>query len=300
MPVKFLNGYGNGNNFTAAAALNYAVAHGAKISNNSWESTSKDPGLQAALANAAAHGQIIVAAAGNEGSNLASSPVFPAGFQLNNVVDVAATDNTGALAPFSNYGASSVALAAPGVNVLSTTPGKSYGAASGTSFAAPHVSGVLALVWGLRPEWSYTQVINQVLDTATPLPALQGKVEAGEVNAAAAVRVPPRPDLPAVFQPAAVAWPATARGTASPTTVSAISALKLLVTVDPPPPGLGIQAPVSATVAGLLPGGTRRVVDVFFMSPMAVTGITLNDGWLRRRWAQLVSLSLPGPGFPDP
>ena len=131
-----------------------------------------------------------MAAAGNEGTNNDAKPDYPSSFSqsLNNVVAVAATDNTDHLASFSNYGAHSVALAAPGVNILSTLPYGKYGAMSGTSMAAPEVSGAMALVWGLHPTWSYTQVINQVLNTTDKLASLQGKVSTGgRLDLAAAV-----------------------------------------------------------------------------------------------------------------
>jgi subtilisin family serine protease len=193
MPVKFLNDSGFGSIAQFVAGLNYAVAHGAKISSNSWDGAPYSQILYDAIANARAHGQIFVAAAGNGGSNIDTSPSYPASFGLDNIVAVAATDQNDKLAGFSNYGPHTVALAAPGVNIFSTNPGKSYGVRSGTSMAVPHVTGVLALVWGLRPEWSYLQVINQVLSTVDPLPSLAGKVATGgRLDAAAAVHVPPR------------------------------------------------------------------------------------------------------------
>jgi subtilisin family serine protease len=193
MPVKFLNDSGYGSIAQFIAGLNYAVAHGAKISNNSWDGAPYSQDLYDAIANARAHGQIFVAAAGNAASNLDNSPSYPASFALDNIVTVAATDQNDKLASFSNYGPHSVELAAPGVNILSTNPGKSYGLRTGTSMAVPHVVGVLALVWTLRPEWNYLQVINQVLSTVDKLPALTGKlVTGGRLDAFAAVKVPPR------------------------------------------------------------------------------------------------------------
>jgi serine protease len=190
MPVKFIgaNGYGSVSDFIEA--LNYAVAHGAKITNNSWEGAPYSTALYDAFLNAQRHGVISVTAAGNEGANNDTRPDYPASLstKLNSVVAVAATTNTDQLAPFSNYGPNSVALAAPGVNILSTLPHNRYGAMSGTSMAAPEVAGALALVWGEHPTWSYTQVINQVLNTTQKLPSLHGKVKTGGLlNLAAAV-----------------------------------------------------------------------------------------------------------------
>jgi subtilisin family serine protease len=181
MPVKFIGADGDGSVSNFILGLNYAVQHGAKITNNSWEGAPYSAALYNAFHNAQAHGVISVAAAGNEGANDDTTPDYPAnlGTGLNSVVAVAATTSTNQLAAFSNYGAHSVALAAPGVNILSTLPGGKYGAMSGTSMATPEVTGAMALVWGLHPSWSYTQVINQVLNTTQKLPSLQGKVRTG-------------------------------------------------------------------------------------------------------------------------
>jgi subtilisin family serine protease len=188
MSVKFLDATGNGSISDFISGLNYAVAHGAKISNNSWTGANNSVNLSQAIANAQAHGQIFVAAAGNNGTNNDVTPEYPASFPFDNIVAVAATDQFDNLAGFSNYGPHSVALAAPGVNIYSTMPGKSYGTMSGTSVAVPQVTAVLALVWGQHPDWSYTQVINQVLSTVDPLPSLAGKtISGGRLDAAAAL-----------------------------------------------------------------------------------------------------------------
>jgi subtilisin family serine protease len=181
MPVKFIgaNGYGSISNFIQS--LNFAVQHGAKITNNSWEGAPYSAPLYNAFLNAEQHGVICVAAAGNDGTNNDTKPDYPANFStsLNNVVTVAASTNTDQLASFSNYGVNSVDLAAPGVNILSTLPNSKYGDMSGTSMATPEVTGALALVWGQHPNWSYTQVIDQVLSTTDKLSSLQGKVKTG-------------------------------------------------------------------------------------------------------------------------
>jgi subtilisin family serine protease len=188
MALKFLNASGSGYDSDAVNALNYSVAHGATISNNSWGGASYDPSLLAAIQNAQAHGDIFVTAAGNNGQNLDTSPSYPASYNLANMVVVAATDRNDHLASFSNYGAGSVSLAAPGVQILSTTPNNTYSWYSGTSMATPHVTGVLALLTSQHPTWSYSQLINQVLSTVDFLPGLQGKTKTGgRLDAAAAL-----------------------------------------------------------------------------------------------------------------
>jgi subtilisin family serine protease/subtilisin-like proprotein convertase family protein len=188
MAVKFLAADGTGYTSNAIRALNYAVANGAKISNNSWGGGGFDQALNNAIASARAQGHIFVAAAGNAGLNSDVAPNYPASYPLDNVVSVAALNNQDQLASFSNYGARTVDLAAPGVNIYSTLPGGRYGTLSGTSMATPHVTGTLALVWEQHPDWTYRQVIDQVLNTAVPLASLRGKtVTGGRLNLAAAL-----------------------------------------------------------------------------------------------------------------
>src|SRR5262249_18409269 len=137
------------------------------------------------IAYAQSKGDVFVAAAGNNGTNNDTTRFYPANDPHSNVISVAAIDSTGALASFSNYGANSVALGAPGVSVLSTLPNGGYGFGSGTSFAAPFVTGTAALVLAAHPGWSYAQVISALKSTVTPDPSLAGKtVTGGVVNAA--------------------------------------------------------------------------------------------------------------------
>ena len=203
MDLKFLDAQATGDTDSAIAAVNYAVAHGARISNNSWGGGNFDPALQSAIQRARAHGDIFVAAAGNgplggTGGNNDLVPEYPAGYSADNVVSVAATDRNDQLASFSNYGLRTVDLAAPGVDILSTTPHTAaapdgtYSYFSGTSMAAPQVTGALALVEALHPDWGYARVIQQVLDTVDPLPSLAGRtVSGGRLDAAAAVGAGP-------------------------------------------------------------------------------------------------------------
>src|SRR5438874_7391034 len=122
MALKFLDSSGSGYLSGAVSAIQYAVQMGAMVSNNSWGGGGFDPALHDAIAFARDHGHIFVAAAGNDGNNNDFSPSYPASYDLDNVISVAATDHNDALAYFSNYGAGSVDLAAPGVTILSTMP----------------------------------------------------------------------------------------------------------------------------------------------------------------------------------
>jgi subtilisin-like proprotein convertase family protein len=178
MPLKFLGADGSGFLSGAVSALYYAVAHGARVSNNSYGGATYYAGMAMAIADARAAGHIVVAAAGNSGGNNDVTPSYPANYNYDNVLAVAATDHNNQLASFSNYGGT-VDLAAPGVSILSTTPNSSYTYYSGTSMATPHVTGAVALLWDLHPDWSYGQVINRILSTVDPLPSLAGKVATG-------------------------------------------------------------------------------------------------------------------------
>jgi subtilisin family serine protease/subtilisin-like proprotein convertase family protein len=203
MALRFLDANGSGSLSDAISALQYAVANGAQISNNSWGGGGFDQGMVDAIAQAAQAGHIFVAAAGNDGSNNDASPAYPASYANDNIISVAATDHNDARADFSNYGATTVDLGAPGVSILSTLPtyqtpamnayglSTNYGSISGTSMATPHVAGVVALVYGQHPDWSYSQIINQVLSTVDPISSMAGiTVSEGRLNAAAAVGNP--------------------------------------------------------------------------------------------------------------
>jgi subtilisin family serine protease len=189
MPVEFLDSTGSGSDVAAAESIDYAVDHGAKVINASWGgSGSPDPTITAALQYANSKGVIFVAAAGNNGQNIDNNPFQPASEDLPNMIVVAAIGSNGALPSWSNYGVNSVQLAAPGVSIISTLPNDNYGYLSGTSMAAPYVTGTVALVEAAHPTWSMSQVIDAVLDHTTSDSSLAGQVTTGGVvNAAAAV-----------------------------------------------------------------------------------------------------------------
>ncbi len=192
MPVAFLDSTGNGTDTAAVDAIEYAVDHGAKVINASWGGSGTDSMIAGAIQYADDHNVIVVAAAGNNGTNDDNSSTFfsPASYSVDypNLISVAATDSSGKLAGWSDYGVKSVQLAAPGVNVYSTTSSGGYGTDSGTSMAAPLVTGTIALVEAAHPSWTMTQVIDAVLDHTTPDSNITGKVATGGiVNAGAAV-----------------------------------------------------------------------------------------------------------------
>ncbi|MTJ22286.1 S8 family serine peptidase, partial [Dolichospermum sp. UHCC 0352] len=189
MPIKFLSGKGSGTIFNAIKAVNYATKMGANLTNNSWGGGGFSQGLYDAIAAAGKAGQLFVAAAGNSSSNADQSPMYPAAYNLDNIISVAATDHNDNLANFSNYGANSVDLAAPGVNILSTVPGNLYSSFNGTSMASPHVAGVAGLVWANNPSLSAKEVKQVLLDSVDVLDNLKGKtLTGGRLNANTALQ----------------------------------------------------------------------------------------------------------------
>jgi probable HAF family extracellular repeat protein len=180
LACKLLDANGNGNLSDAITCLAYARARGAKVINMSFQGP-YSLALRDAIEAARASGLIVVAAAGNGGINADKSTVYPASFDLDNLISVAASDAADKLLPTSNYGAAAVDLAAPGGSILSTHNGSSsaYVTLSGTSMAAPHVTGALALMRAQSPTASYTQIINRLFATVDKPAAMAGKTRTG-------------------------------------------------------------------------------------------------------------------------
>lgn len=192
MALKFLSAEGGGSISGAIEAITYAKNKGAKISNNSWGGFPFNEALKEAIEES---GSLFVAGAGNGGSDFIGddndvTPFYPASFDSPNILSVTAIDNQGTLGFFSNFGATSVDISAPGVHILSTFPGNSYAYALGTSMATPHAAGVAALAASVDPALLSDPVAlkNHVMDTGKPLPATSGKSVTGDmVDAKAAV-----------------------------------------------------------------------------------------------------------------
>lgn len=175
----------------AIAALDYCVQKNIRVSNHSWGGGGYSQSMYNAINSARSAGHLFVAAAGNNGSNNDVNPFYPASYNLDNIISVAAIDNNNNKASFSNYGATSVDIAAPGVTIYSSTRASdtSYAYYNGTSMASPHVAGVAALVWGKNPTWTYSQVRSKILSSAKPISSMTGRcVTGGCVNANNAIR----------------------------------------------------------------------------------------------------------------
>jgi subtilisin family serine protease len=189
MPVKFLDASGGGSTAIAATAIDYAVKQGARVINASWGGPAFSFALYQAVKRAGEQGAVVVAAAGNDGLNTDSEPDYPAGYDLPNVISVAASNRADKLADFSNYGAGTVDLAAPGEDIYSTVPASEgasgFSTYSGTSMAAPFVSGAAALYLSRNPQASVAQVRTAILQNVDKLPAFAGRtVTGGRLNLA--------------------------------------------------------------------------------------------------------------------
>lgn len=179
--IKFLSGDGRGTLENAIKSIDYATANKVHIMNNSWGGGGFSQNLMDSITRAKDAGILFVAAAGNSSANMDNNPQYPAGYNVENIVSVAAMDASGRLASFSNYGRS-VHIAAPGVNILSTTPGRLQ-SWSGTSMACPHVAGVAALLYSQDATQSFATVKERLMAGARPTASIRGKVATGMLDA---------------------------------------------------------------------------------------------------------------------
>ncbi|OGU17019.1 MAG: hypothetical protein A2076_11205 [Geobacteraceae bacterium GWC2_53_11] len=219
MAVKFLHGpLGEGDLADAVTGMAYAVSHGAKVINCSFEVAGSSKALAEAIDEADKQGVLVVSAAGNSGNNIDHSIVVPASIRSANNIAVAATTQNDALPSWSNYGQRSVDLAAPGgmntgdpSGILSTVTlfDKNtkqflrYRTTAGTSMAAPFVSGVAALVWGAFPDLTHRQVRARIMNGVDKLSGLTtSTITGGRLNALGALTAT---DLPAIFSVTPVA-----------------------------------------------------------------------------------------------
>lgn len=190
---KFL-GRNGGTTANAVKAVDYLTdlkaRHGVNVvaSNNSWGGGGFSQSLYDAIARANAKEILFIAAAGNGGSdgvgdNIDSSPSYPASYNNANIISVASITSSGAKSSFSNYGATSVDLGAPGSGIYSTTAYNTYSSYSGTSMATPHVTGGVALYAASHPGSTAAQIKSAVLGSAVPTASLSGRcVTGGRLN----------------------------------------------------------------------------------------------------------------------
>jgi subtilisin family serine protease len=316
MAAKFLADDGFGSLSDAIDAIDFVIqasaATGAnvRVLSNSWSGGGFSQALLDQINRANDHDMLFVASAGNNGLNNDLTPRYPASYTAPNVIAVASSDNRDALAGSSNYGAVSVHLAAPGVNVLSTFPNDPfYQYMSGTSMAVPHVSGAALLVLARCP-LTTTELKDSLLGTVDPVAALAGRVATGgrlNVNNAIHVCVPWNPDftlraLPdskAVAAGAGVSYvvaiesvegfgdavsfsvdglPAGAGATFNPATVTGSGASSLAVTSSASTPLGSYPLTITATSGSLAHSATVILSIVANRPPVAVDdSVTVNE-----------------------
>ncbi|MFO1339275.1 MAG: S8 family peptidase [Burkholderiaceae bacterium] len=186
--VKFL-GAGGGTTANAIKSVDYLTdlktRHGLNLvaTNNSWGGGGFSQGLKDAIDRGAAANILFVAAAGNNGSNNDTNPFYPASYTSDGIIAVASLNSNGSMSSFSNYGATSVDLGAPGAGIWSTVPTNSYASYSGTSMATPHVTGAIALYAKYHPGLTAAQLKAAILGTTTATASMAGKtVTGGRLN----------------------------------------------------------------------------------------------------------------------
>ena len=184
LACKFLDSDGTGYVSDAMSCLDWCAERGAQIVSMSWGIYSYSKVLKDKLQSLAAENDILfVAAAGNEGmNNDGSSSMFPAGYDLDALISVAATDQSNKLAKFSNYGRKRTHIGAPGVSIFSTLPGNQYGYMSGSSMSAPLVAATLGLMADASGNTlSGLQLKSILLESARRTRVLQGLVSSGRL-----------------------------------------------------------------------------------------------------------------------
>lgn len=196
MGLKFLSASGSGNTADAIECMQFAIqakqifgsAANVRILSNSWGGGGFSQALLDAINAANSNDMLFVCAAGNNNSNNDTTAFFPANYAAPNVVSVAATDNRDAKSSFSNFGATTVDLGAPGANILSTVPNGGFAVFSGTLMATPHISCAAALVLS-KCSLSTANLKANILSNVDQISSLAGRtVTGGRLNVNKAIR----------------------------------------------------------------------------------------------------------------
>jgi subtilisin family serine protease len=311
--IKFLDATGTGTTAGAvngiyfliqanSAFANTATPLNVRVLSASWGGPGASQALLDAINWANAYNMLFVAAAGNSGVNTDISPNFPSNYGSPNVISVAATDSADRRASFSNYGASTVDLGAPGVNILSTTRGGGYGYMSGTSMATPHVSGVAALALA-NCKLDTVALRDLLLRTAEPVAALAGiTATGGRLNALRALRgCSSSPSFAVSATPAALS---VARGTAATYSVTVTpqsgftGAATLSVTGVPSGVTAGFGTnPVSITSAAAASSSLSLFVGATAVAGTYPLTVTATSGSLTQTTAITLTITASASGF---
>lgn len=270
MAVKFLDSSGGGTLWNAVRAINYVTdmkRRGVNVvlSSNSWGGGGFYSALLSAIQSGQNEGILFVAAAGNNSNNNDSNPSYPATYNLEGIISVAAVDRYGAKAGFSNYGATTVDIAAPGVSIASTWIGGGYRTISGTSMATPHISGILALLKSRAPYLTWQQLKAALMrsDMHKRLANLQGQMVVPGIPHLQALLTDPSRFAPVPPTPAPTATPSPTR---TPTAIP---------TATPPPTVTPTPTPAWYNISGTITDSSSNT-----LSGVTVT-LRLADGSTR-------------------
>ncbi len=181
MSIKVCNSFGSCPTNAIINGIDYATDNGAHVTSNSYGGGGFNQSMFDAISRANDAGVLFSAAAGNNNRNNDTSPFYPATYDLPNIISVAAMDRFGNRSSFSNYGATTVDLGAPGSSILSTNPNNAYGNKSGTSMACPHVTGAVAYLMGFNPTLPYLDYKQVLMDSVEPNDNLAGRAVSGGV-----------------------------------------------------------------------------------------------------------------------
>ncbi|WP_165721737.1 MULTISPECIES: S8 family serine peptidase [unclassified Pseudoalteromonas] len=181
---KFLDAAGNGSTSDAIKCIDYMVnlknsGVNLRVLNNSWGGGGYSQALADAMTVSEQADILFVAAAGNDEVDNDANPHYPSSYEHESVLAIASTDSNDNLSDFSQWGATSVDMGAPGSGILSTVPGNGYANYSGTSMATPHVAGVAALVLSVNPDLTTSELKALLMSSGDANAALQGKTLAG-------------------------------------------------------------------------------------------------------------------------
>ncbi|MEY4617437.1 MAG: hypothetical protein RJB66_2397 [Pseudomonadota bacterium] len=182
LPLNIMSENGGGSLSAAVFAIQYAKQQGVKVINASWGGALCADTLKNTIKSLADHDILFVSAAGNDGVDIDVYPEFPAGFALPNQITVGASVQSGLMAAFSNYSHNKVHVLAPGHQILSSVPG-GWLPASGTSMAAPFVSGLAALLWSKHPEATLAQIKKAITTSINTPKEYTPVVAGGRINA---------------------------------------------------------------------------------------------------------------------
>jgi subtilisin family serine protease len=279
VPLRVLDANGSGFVSDGVRAIAWAAAHHIHVANLSWTfgGAISQP-LWDAIASAGDGGLLVAAAAGNSGNNADTTPEYPAAYDLPSIISVAALAADGTLAGFSNRGIASVDIAAPGVGILSTYKGSTYGLLSGTSMASPHVAGTAALLFAAHPGWTVAQVRDRILETAHPIASLAGIIGTGGLLDAGAALAPAGNRAPAVTITSPGVGTMVQPGTAVTFHASAI---------DPEDGDVSSSISWSSTLMGSLGTGASITRSNLVMGTHVIVA-TAHDSSGKRRSATLV------------